>query len=73
MRKRFEDGLYGMICGVVIGALSGLGLGTWLLAEPIFFHGDAIVAGAAICGALGFIFGEPFIEWLKGHWWWWFS
>lgn len=70
MRQRFIDGLYGMLGGAVLGALGGLGVCMWIIDEPPFFQGDTILIGGVICGVLGFIFGESFLEWLKENWWW---
>ena len=60
----------GLFLGALIGGLLGLGVGTLVIGEPVWFPGDAIVAGALICGTLGYVVGEDFIEWLKENWWW---
>ncbi len=64
------QGIRGLIVGSVLGALAGLGICTWLLAETLLFPGDTMVAGALICGAAGYIWGDEFFEWLKDHWHW---
>ena len=62
--------LRGLIFGAVLGALAGLGVCVWLLAETLFFPGDTMVAGALICGVAGYIWGDEFFEWLDNHWHW---
>lgn len=70
MRDQILDGLKGAFWGVLIGGLSGLGVCIWLIDEPILFPGDTIVIGALICGGLGFVLREAFLEWIKDNWWW---
>lgn len=59
--------------GVLLGALigGGIGLGACMLIfdEAPLFTGDTVLAGALLCGTLGFLLGEGFIEWLKESWW----
>ncbi|MEZ6061965.1 MAG: hypothetical protein R3C19_16595 [Planctomycetaceae bacterium] len=52
------------VVGGFIGATMGLGVCVYLLSFTILFPGDTIVAGAIICGTFGFIYGEPFLDWL---------
>lgn len=61
--------IIGLAFGVLIG--SGIGLGACMLFfdEPLLFPGDTIAIGGVVCGALGFFVGEPFIEFMKEHWW----
>jgi len=70
MKQRLRDGMTGAFGGAVIGGLGGLGVCTWIIDETILFPGDTIVAGSLICGALGFVFGEPFLDTLREYWWW---
>ena len=66
-----SSAIKGMLIGGGMGALGGLGACMWLIPEELnLFPGDTILAGAAIFGTLGFVFGESFIEWLKDHWHW---
>ncbi len=64
------DAIYGLLLGAVIGALAGLGICVWLLAETLWFPGDTMVAGALICGFCGYRWGDDFFEWIKDNWWW---
>lgn len=69
-----EDHMANVVTGVFLGALvgGGLGLGAciFIIEGTLWFPGDTIVAGALICGTLGFFLGEGFIEWLKENWYW---
>ncbi len=47
-----------------------MGVCTFLIEGTLWFPGDTIVAGALICGTLGYVVGEDFIDWLKENWWW---
>ncbi len=62
--------LSGLLLGALIGGLLGLAVWTLIIGKPVWFPGDTIVAGALICGTLGYVVGEDFIEWLKENWWW---
>lgn len=68
-----ESHLGNVITGALVGALigGGIGLGACILIfdEPPLFTGDTVLAGALLCGTLGFFLGEGFIEWLKENWW----
>ncbi|MGD9858105.1 MAG: hypothetical protein AB7U20_24445 [Planctomycetaceae bacterium] len=70
MSQRLSDGLKGALWGVFLGGFGGLGVCIWLIHEPLLFTGDTIVFGALICGGLGFVFGDDFLEWIKENWWW---
>lgn len=69
-----ENHLENVTMGIFLGALvgGGLGLGAciFIFDETLLFTGDTVLIGAVTCGALGYIFGEDFIEWLKENWWW---
>ncbi|MEM8672026.1 MAG: hypothetical protein AAGG48_31205 [Planctomycetota bacterium] len=71
---RGEDNLTNVFWGVLLGALVGGGLGlgacVYLFERTLLFPGDTILFGAFVCGTLGYFLGEVFIEWLMGHWWW---
>ncbi len=61
----------GAIFGGAIGAFAGLGMCMWILPDDWnLFPGDTILAGAIVCGVLGLIYGEAFIEWLQKNWDW---
>jgi len=63
-----------VIAGVLLGALAGAGLGLgaciYLIEGTLLFPGDTIVLGAVFCGTLGYVFGEPFLDWLHDNVWW---
>ena len=69
-----EDHLANVIAGTLLGILIGGGLGlgacVYIFDEPPLFTGDTILFGAIVCGTLGYVLGEGFIEWLKENWWW---
>ncbi len=69
-----DDHLANIISGVLLGALVGAGLGlgvcVYIIEGTWLFTGDTVLFGVIICGVLGFLFGEPFIDWLKENWWW---
>ncbi len=69
-----ENHLANVFTGTLLGALLGAGLGlgacTFIFEGPLLFMGDTMLAGAIICGVLGYFLGEGFIEWLKENWWW---
>ncbi len=69
MFYRWRDGLIGACWGILIGGLGGVGVCTLLLTETLFFTGDTVLIGAAIFGVLGFLYGEPFLDWVKEIWW----
>lgn len=60
----------GLIVGAFLGGLAGLGACVWLIPVTLFFPGDTILAGAIICGACGYIWGDSFFDWLSEHWYW---
>lgn len=62
------NAIKGLIWGAFLGALSGLGVCIWLISGTLLFPGDTMVAGALICGAFGYIYGDSFFEWLKSNW-----
>ena len=70
MNDDFDNALTGALLGALIGGGLGLGACIWIIEGTLLFPGDTIIAGALICGTLGFFFGEDFIEWLKESWWW---
>jgi hypothetical protein len=59
----------GVLLGVLTGGSLGLGACVFIFDEPPFFVGDTVLLGAVICGALGYLLGEDFIDWLKANWW----
>jgi hypothetical protein len=59
---------WGTTLGALIGGGMGWGACTFVFEETLLFTGDTILAGALLCGTLGFYLGEDFIEWLKEHW-----
>ena len=63
-----SNALTGMFLGALIGGSLGLGLCVFVIDGTLWFPGDTIVAGALICGTLGFVLGEDFIDWLKENW-----
>ncbi len=68
--NHFANVVTGVLLGVVVGGGLGLGACMFIFEETLLFPGDTVLAGALVCGTLGYIFGEEFIEWLKEHWWW---
>jgi ABC-type proline/glycine betaine transport system permease subunit len=74
LRGNNENHLANLIAGTLIGGLigGGMGLGAcmFIFEGTLLFPGDTVLAGALICGLLGLVFGEGFIEWLKENWWW---
>jgi len=60
----------GVLLGILVGAGIGLGACIFIIEGTLLFPGDTILAGAIVCGTLGFFLGEDFIEWLKENWWW---
>ena len=70
MKQGIEDRIAAAVVGALFGSLIGLGICWGLIAEDLLFVGDTIVAGALICGTLGFIFGDRFVDWLRENWWW---
>ena len=67
--SHFANVTTGVLLGGLIGGGMGLGACTFLFAGTLLFPGDTILAGALICGTLGFFLGEGFIEWIKETWW----
>ena len=69
-----EHPILNMIAATSLGALAGasLGLGAcvYIFEQPLLFTGDTVLAGALICGRLGWYFGSGFVDWLKENWWW---
>ena len=67
----YSSGLQGGILGGLIGAFAGLGMCMWVLPDDwSLFPGDTILLRVVLCGSLGLIYGEAFVEWLKRHWDW---
>lgn len=62
------DAIKGLFIGAILGGLAGLGACIWLIPGTLLFPGDTMVAGAAICGTCGYVWGDEFFEWLKEHW-----
>jgi hypothetical protein len=59
----------GVIFGVLIGGSIGLGICIWVIPVTLLFAGDTILAGAVVCGFGGYLYGEPFIDWLRENFW----
>ena len=57
------------ILGGLIGAAAGLGVCVYLIPFTILFPGDTMVAGALLFGGCGYVYGEPFADWLIENWW----
>jgi hypothetical protein len=74
MESNDENHVANVVSGVILGALVGGGLGlgacTFIFERTLWFTGDAMLAGALVCGVLGFFWGEGFIDWLRENWWW---
>ncbi len=68
MNFMWNEGLKGLLFGGLIGGLAGLGVCVWLISGTLLFPGDTILAGALICGVLGFLYGEVFLDWLRNNW-----
>ncbi len=68
MNFMWNEGLKGLLVGGLLGGLAGLGVCMWLINGTLLFPGDTILAGALICGVLGFLYGEVFFVWLKSNW-----
>lgn len=64
------NGVAGAMLGTLVGGGLGLGVCVFVIEGTWLFSGDTVLFGAVICGTLGMIFGEPFIDWLKENWWW---
>ena len=61
----------GVFIGGSLGSSAGLGACMWLIPDDwTLFPGDTMLAGALICGMLGYVYGEAFIEWMldRSHW-----
>lgn len=69
-----HDRIGSAISGAFLGALAGGGLGlgvcVFVIEGTWLFTGDTVLFGAIICGTLGMIYGEPFVDWLKENWHW---
>ena len=69
-----DEDLADLVTGVFLGALAGGGLGlgacVYVIEGALLFTGDTVLLGAVAGGALGPIYGEPFIDWLSENWWW---
>lgn len=63
-----ENAIKGLIVGAALGAFVGLGLGLWLLAEPLFFPGDTMLIGGISCGLCGYLWGDEFFDTLLEYW-----
>lgn len=57
------------LLGALIGAAAGLGVCVYLISFTILFPGDTMVFGALLCGTLGFVYGESFVDWLLENFW----
>ena len=71
--SHLQNTIMGVLLGALIGAVFGMSVCFVLFDETPLIVALAIVVGALICGTLGFMFGESFIEWLKENWdrfWW---
>tara|TARA_B100000745_G_C19946655_1_gene319480 strand:+ start:68 stop:250 length:183 start_codon:yes stop_codon:yes gene_type:complete len=51
----------------LFGAVLGAAIAFWFNIEFDGFNWNLISICAGICGVLAFVWGEPFLEWLK--WW----
>jgi hypothetical protein len=69
MNYDWEHGAKGLLYGGLMGGMMGLGVCMYLIEGTWLFPGDTIAIGALVCGILGFLFGEVFIDWLKANWW----
>jgi hypothetical protein len=63
MVLRFIHASFGAFLGAAFGAANAF----WIFDE---FNWNLTSICAGICGVLAFVWGEPFIEWLKENWWW---
>lgn len=70
MSFMWGQGAKGLWVGALLGAVTGLGVCTYLIEGTLLFPGDTMLVGALVCGALGFVYGESFFEWLKERWYW---
>ena len=70
--SQWKDTLLGTGLGALAGGGMGLGACMFIFDDPPLFVGDTILFGALICGVLGFLYGESFIDWLKENviWFW---
>ena len=64
MLLRLIHALFGAFFGAAFGAANAF----WFFDG---FNWNLISICAGISGVLGFVWGEPFIEWLKENWWQW--
>ncbi len=56
--------------GIFIGGGLGLGACMYVFEGTLFFPGDTVLVGAVVCGVLGYVYGESFIEWMEENYWW---
>ena len=60
----------GIVMGVIVGGGLGLGACMYVFEGTLLFPGDTVLLGAVVCGTLGLIYGESFIEFMEEHYWW---
>lgn len=69
-----EDHLANVLKATGLGALIGAGIGwgacVFVIDDPLLFPGDTILFGAILCGLLGYVFGDSFVDRLQDRWWW---
>lgn len=69
---RIGSAISGTFLGALVGGGLGLGVCVFVIEGTWLFTGDTVLFGAIICGILGMIYGEPFVDWLKENWdWFW--
>lgn len=68
MSEDIANGIKGALIGALLGAMAGLGACIWLISTPLFFMGDIVLIAAAVCGLIGFVFGDRFLDWLNEVW-----
>lgn len=68
VRKEPANAVVGLILGILWGGGIGLGLCIWVLPVTLWFPGDTMIAGAIVCGVLGYFKGDDFFRWMRDHW-----
>lgn len=62
-----QNPLRNIVVGALVGGGLGLGVCELFLSVPHLEAGIAVVAGAVLCGTLGYFLGESFVTWLREH------